>query len=116
MPWVLNGVWMRLIRECREILDGSVGGCFAVLTERWNQLLFGFSIPVELYWRPLLAFVLLFVAASPRCCSSSCRADVLIFTGLYPFLAYWLIWGGDDLVPILALAGLIVGYLALPRW
>ena len=53
MPWIFNGVWSTSsLTECREVLNGVSGGCFSVLTERWNQLLFGFTYPVELYWRP----------------------------------------------------------------
>ena len=66
VPWILNGVWSASsLTQCREILDGVSGGCFAVLTERWNQLLFGFKYPSELYWRPTLAFVFLIVAIAP---------------------------------------------------
>ncbi|MEJ1991045.1 MAG: ABC transporter permease subunit [Maritimibacter sp.] len=35
-----------------------------VIRDRWVQMLFGFY-PSELYWRPILAFVLLFVALIP---------------------------------------------------
>ncbi|MEO0864221.1 MAG: amino acid ABC transporter permease, partial [Pseudomonadota bacterium] len=49
LPWLFNGVWNTSnIRECREVLDGATGGCFSVLTERWNQLLFGFTYPEAL--------------------------------------------------------------------
>ncbi|MGR3462764.1 MAG: amino acid ABC transporter permease, partial [Roseovarius sp.] len=62
-PWFVNGIWdSPSLTACREMLDGRTGACFAVLTERWNQLLYGFKYPSELYWRPTLAFVLLFVA------------------------------------------------------
>ena len=65
-PWLANGVWTTSsLAECREVLQGQTGGCFSVLTERWNQLLFGFKYPVEEYWRPTLAFVLLMVAITP---------------------------------------------------
>ena len=115
MPWLFNGVWgASSLAECREILDGATGGCFAVLTERWNQLLFGFTYPSELYWRPTIAFFLLFAALAPVLFFDLPR-KLLIFTGIYPFLAYWLIWGGTILVPIFALAGFIVGYLAYVR-
>ena len=65
-PWISNGVWnTSSLAECREVLDGATGGCFSVLTERWNQLLFGFKYPPEEYWRPIVAFILLFAAAAP---------------------------------------------------
>ncbi len=112
LPWLLNGIWdAPSIRACREILQGEVGGCFAVLTERWNQLLFGFKYPSEEYWRPTLAFVLLFVAAAPVMFFKYLPRVMLFFTALYPFLAYWLIWGGMILTPIFALLGFVAGYV-----
>jgi general L-amino acid transport system permease protein len=115
LPWMLNGVWTTSsLAECREVLDGVSGGCFAVLTERWNQLLFGFTYPSELYWRPSLAFVLLFVAASPVLFYKLPR-QLLIITGLFPFVAYYLIWGGTIWTPILALVGMVAGYVVYQR-
>ncbi|MDF1728245.1 MAG: amino acid ABC transporter permease [Sulfitobacter sp.] len=115
MPWILNGVWgASSLSECREILAGASGACFAVIAERWNQLLFGFTYPSELYWRPTLAFVLMFVAAAPVLFFDLPR-KLLIVTFLYPFIAYWLLWGGSIWVPVLALAGVIVGYLVYDR-
>ncbi|SLN26195.1 Inner membrane amino-acid ABC transporter permease protein YhdY [Roseovarius gaetbuli] len=115
MPWMLNGVWnTESLRACREVLDGTSGACFSVLTERWNQLLFGFTYPSELYWRPGLAFALLFVAAAPVLFFDLPR-KLLFFTAIYPFLAYWLIWGGSVLYPLLALAGVVVGYLVYSK-
>ncbi|WP_412505378.1 amino acid ABC transporter permease [Roseovarius sp. SYSU LYC5161] len=117
LPWILNGIWdAPSIRACREILQGEVGGCFAVLTERWNQLLFGFQYPDELYWRVTLAFILLFVAIAPVLFYKIFPRQMLYFTGLYPFVAYWLIWGGSLLVPAFALLGIVVGYLVYRRY
>jgi general L-amino acid transport system permease protein len=111
IPWMLNGIWEApSLAACRDILNGASGACFAVLTERWNQLLFGFQYPVDLYWRPGLAFVLLFFAAAPVLFFDLPR-KLLIFTALYPFLAYWLLWGGSIFGPILALAGVAAGVM-----
>ena len=116
-PWLSNGLWTTSsLAECREILDGATGGCFSVLSERWNQLLFGFKYPPEQYWRPGLAFVLLFVAVAPLLFAMYVPNALLIFTGIYPFLAYWLIWGGTILIPIVAMLGLIVGYIAFTKF
>ncbi len=115
-PWFLNGVWdSPSLTACRDILDGKVGGCFAVLSERWNQLLFGFKYPSELYWRPGLAFILLFVAGAPLLFYKIFPSKMLIFTGLYPFIAYWLIWGGSLLVPVFALLGVLLGAFVYKR-
>ncbi|WP_135506597.1 amino acid ABC transporter permease [Roseovarius aestuariivivens] len=116
LPWLLNGIWnAESIRDCREILQGAAGGCFAVLTERWNQLLFGFQYPDDQYWRPLIAFLLLFVAIAPVMFFKYIPSQFLLFTALYPFLAYWLIWGGLILAPIVALVGFVVGYFVWGR-
>ncbi len=115
LPWLLGGVWTTAnIRECREVLEGASGGCFSVLTERWNQLLFGIAYPQDGYWRPTLAFALLFVAAAPVLFSHLPRG-LLVVTGLYPFIAFWLIWGGTIAVPVMALIGVVGGYLVYSR-
>ena len=115
LPWILNGVWgTSSLAECRELLDGVSGGCFSVLTERWNQLLFGFKYPADQYWRPALTFLLFFAAAAPVLFYKLPR-KLLLFTAIFPFLAYYLIWGGTILTPILALVGTVVGYLVYQR-
>ena len=115
LPWLVGGVWTTSnIRECREVLDGARGGCFSVLAERWNQLLFGIAYPQDGYWRPTLAFILLFVAVSPVLFAAVPR-KLLIVTLLYPFVAFWLIWGGSLLVPLAALISLCVGYLVYSK-
>lgn len=109
VPWLLNGVWTTSsLSQCREVLNGKTGACFSVLTERWNQLLYGFQYPAEQYWRPNLALVLLFIAIAPVLFFDLPR-KMLIFTAIYPFLAFWLIWGGTILTPLIALLGLVAG-------
>ena len=116
LPWIFGGLWTTTsLAECREVLQGQTGACFSVLTERWNQLLYGFKYPTEEYWRPNLAFLLLFLAAAPVLFFDLPR-KLLIFTGLYPFIAYWLIWGGSILVPIVALLGILGGALVYQRF
>ncbi|MEO1641581.1 MAG: ABC transporter permease subunit [Pseudomonadota bacterium] len=116
LPWIFNGVWNAAsLAECREILDGATGACFAVLTERWPQLIFGLAYPSEEYWRPTVAFILMFVAAAPVLFFDLPR-KLLIITGLFPFVAYWLIWGGTIMTPIVALVGFVVGYFVYERF
>ncbi|AYE87205.1 MAG: amino acid ABC transporter permease [Sulfitobacter sp.] len=115
LPWLLNGVWSASsLSECREVLDGATGACFSVLSERWHQLLFGFKYPSDQYWRPTLALVLLFLAVAPVLFIDLPR-KLLYFTGVYPFLAFWLIWGGPIWGPIFALVGVIAGYIVYSR-
>ena len=116
LPWILNGIWNTdSLAECREALEGQVGACFSVLTERWNQLLFGFQYPSDQYWRPGLAFVLLFFAAAPVLFFDLPR-KLLIMTAVYPFIAYWLIWGGTIWIPIFAALGFVAGYAVFDRF
>jgi general L-amino acid transport system permease protein len=115
MPWILGGIWQApSLQACREILAGDSAGCFAVLTERWHQLIFGFKYPQEAYWRPTLAFVLLIVAVAPVLFANLPRR-MLILTGLYPFIGFWLIWGGTIMAPLMGLLGFIVAYMVFQR-
>ena len=115
MPWILGGIWQApSLQACREILAGDSAGCFAVLTERWHQLIFGFKYPQEAYWRPTLAFVLLIVAVAPVLFANLPRR-MLILTGLYPFIGFWLIWGGPIMSPLMGLVGFIVAYMVFQR-
>ena len=115
MPWILGGIWQApSLQACREILAGDSAGCFAVLTERWHQLIFGFKYPQEAYWRPTLAFVLLIVAVAPVLFANLPRR-MLILTGLYPFIGFWLIWGGTITAPLMGLVGFIVAYVVFQR-
>ncbi len=111
-PWFANGVWnTKSLAECREILQGANAACFSVLQERGNQMLFGIAYPADQYWRPTLGFVLLFIAAGPVLFNKLPK-QMLYFSAAYPFLAFWLIWGGTILTPIMIALGLIAGYYA----
>ncbi|SHG77783.1 amino acid ABC transporter permease [Cognatishimia maritima] len=115
VPWMANGVWnTSSLTECREVLQGKTGACFSVLSERWNQILYGFKYPVDSYWRPNTALILLAFAAAPVMFFDLPR-KMLIFTAIYPFLAYWLIWGGTILGPLVALLGFVAGGFAFMR-
>ncbi|KHA53621.1 amino acid ABC transporter permease [Sulfitobacter geojensis] len=116
VPWIVNGVWNAgSLSECREILAGTKGACFAVLADRWDQLIFGYSYPADEYWRPTLAFVLMLVAIAPVLFFDLPR-KLLIVTALFPFVAFWLIWGGTIWAPIFAMIGFVVGYFVYARF
>ncbi|MCX7566846.1 amino acid ABC transporter permease [Sulfitobacter sp. F26169L] len=115
LPWILNGVWdANSLAECREILQGTSGACFAVLTERWPQLIFGFKYPSTEYWRPALAFAFMLLAIAPVLFFDLPR-KLLVFTILFPFVAYWLIWGGTIWISIFAMAGFAAAYVVYSR-
>ncbi|MGI9366321.1 MAG: amino acid ABC transporter permease [Rhizobiaceae bacterium] len=107
LPWlVFDSVFdADSLRQCREIDSGA---CFAVVVNRFNQLIFGFY-PSELYWRPILTFLLMFVAFAPMLHDNLPR-KMLWFTAVYPLLAYWLLWGGSVWGPLLILAMVAAAY------
>jgi general L-amino acid transport system permease protein len=114
-PWFANSVWnASSLQECRQIIiaavgEGATGACWALIKERWHQFIFGFY-PQDLYWRPTLAFVLLFVALAPVLFSQVPR-KLFWFTVLYPAIAFFLIWGGSVWLPITVVLGLgLVGF------
>lgn len=115
-PWFRHAVWNAAsFGECRQIVaerwgEGAGGACLAVIRERWKQFLFGFY-PANLYWRPTLAFILMFVAMAPILFASVPR-KLIWFSAIYPGVAYWLLWGGTIFFPIAIYAGLAVGYAA----
>ncbi|MHA6263256.1 amino acid ABC transporter permease [Arenibacterium sp. CAU 1754] len=116
LPWILGGVWTTSsLAECRDVLEGQAAACFSVLTERWNQLLFGFKYPVDQYWRPMLALILLAVAVAPVLFFDLPR-KLLAFTAVYPFIAFWLIWGGSILTPIVAFLGIAAGAVVFQKY
>ena len=92
-PWFLNGVWnANSLTECREILQGAEGACFAVIRARWEQLTFGFYPPGEL-WRPILALALFVPAVVPVLADGWVRR-LWPLALLYPVAAFYLLFGG----------------------
>jgi general L-amino acid transport system permease protein len=81
-----------------------------MIRERWHQFLFGFY-PQDQYWRPILAFVLLFVAIAPVLFLQLPR-KMLWFTIIYPATAFFLLWGGSIWTPIVAMFGFVVLMIA----
>lgn len=114
LPWMLAGIWdAGSLTECRAIRDElgySSAACWAVIADRWPQLVFGFY-PSELYWRPVLAFLLLCLAVAPILYSNLPR-KLLWFSMAFPFVAYLLLWGGTIWVPLVVAAGPAIGVLA----
>ena len=114
LPWMLAGIWdAGSLTECRAIRDElgySSAACWAVIADRWPQLVFGFY-PSALYWRPVLAFLLLCLAVAPILYSNLPR-KLLWFSMAFPFVAYLLLWGGTIWVPLVVAAGPAIGVLA----
>jgi len=117
LPWMFMSSWSAgSLHECREVIAAAYGehhegACWAVIRERWIQLFFGFY-PSELYWRPILAFFSLFVALGPVLFAEYVPKKLIWFTAIFPFFGAWLLWGGSIWVPISAILGFVLGYVA----
>jgi len=116
LPWAFQSSWnANSLNECRSAIaavygEGASGACWSVIHDRFLQLIFGFY-PSELYWRPVVAFLLMFVAIAPVLFDGLPK-KMLRFTMIYPFLAFWLLWGGSLWFPLMIIAGFALGYLA----
>jgi general L-amino acid transport system permease protein len=160
LPWTFNGIWNATsLNDCRAIRDArglESAACWAVINERWLQILFGFyptddpllatlfraeelaaaggvdvvfgggmnatdrvafvsSMKNDLsnsvifffgYWRPLMALAMLTIAVAPILYSSLPRW-LLLFSLVYPFIAFFLLWGGSIWLPTLVALGLV---------
>lgn len=121
LPWMVYGIWdADTLSECREIRDARYGpsdghgggvACWAVLVDRWDQLMFGFY-PSDLYWRPILAFALFLGALAPVLYDTLPR-KLLIGTALMPFVCFWLLWGGSIWSPIMVALGFVLGWAVI---
>jgi general L-amino acid transport system permease protein len=117
LPWAISPTWgANSLTECRGVLhelgrEGHFSGaCWGVIRERWPQLLFGFY-PSELYFRPVLAFVGLGIALAPVLFEGASK-KLLWFSAIFPFLCFWLIWGGSIWLPISIILGFVLAVVA----
>ena len=115
LPWVFLGIWNAdSLSHCREIFaerygDGVEYACWAVIRDRWHQIIFGYFAPSQ-YWRPILGFILIMAALAPILYPSLPRKSFLIsFASL--FIYPWLIWGGSIWGPLATALGAIIGIL-----
>jgi len=118
LPWWMNSVWnANSLAECRAAVvemagEGASGACWAVLRERWHQFLFGFY-PRDMYWRPVLAFGLMFVALAPILFAGSRRNGMILLGSVTAALLLSLVLLDGDFVHIGLIALLMAGVLAL---
>jgi len=119
VSWAWAPTWgAKSLTECRDMLTGmglsSELACWGVIRDRWLQILMGFY-PTEAYWRPILAFFLLFVALAPVLFADKVSRKLLLVTAVYPFLMPWLIWGGTIWSPLAAALGFVI-FWAINRY
>jgi general L-amino acid transport system permease protein len=116
VPWLWFSVWdAASLTECREIMDERLGegvrsACFAVIADRWQQLVFGFY-PKEGYWRPPTALAVFLVAIAPVLFTQLPR-KMLWFSLVSPFLIYFLLWGGSIWGPVSVGIGAVLGWVS----
>ena len=117
LPWMISPTWNAAsLSECRAILaeigrEGHFSGaCWGVIRDRWVQFFFGFY-PADIYWRPILAFLLLGVALAPVLFSDKVPAKMIWFTVVYVVFFPWLLWGGAIWIPLLVLVGFVLAFV-----
>ncbi|MFN6925493.1 MAG: amino acid ABC transporter permease [Tabrizicola sp.] len=120
LPWWLNSVWnASSLGECREIVaaragEGATGACWAMIRERWHQFIFGFYPPSE-YWRPVLAFGLLFAALAPVLFSGEKRNLLIVLGSVTVFLAVTLWLAATPVVALVLSLALAVALVAVSQ-
>ena len=83
-----------------ECWETDSGACWAIVVVRFDQFVYGFY-PGEQRWRVDLAFVLQILAMVPILYDKvPGRKFGLIFSALYPVIAFFLLWGGLGLEPV----------------
>jgi general L-amino acid transport system permease protein len=116
VPWLWFSVWdAGSLTECRAIMDERLGegvrsACFAVIADRWPQLVFGFY-PQDGYWRPPAALIVFLIAIAPVLFTQLPR-KMLWFSLASPILIYTLLWGGSIWGPICVALGFVLGWVA----
>lgn len=114
VPWLWFSVWdAGSLTECRAIMDERLGegvrsACFAVIADRWQQLVFGFY-PQSGYWRPPSALIVFLIAIAPVLFPQLPR-KMLWFSLASPILIYTLLWGGSIWGPICVALGFVLGW------
>ena len=100
IPPLLN--WMLFdaaFGDTRASCAGAGGACWSVVIARWDQLMYGFYPEAE-HWRPNLAFCLLLAALYYGLYDGAPgRKYGLTFCAAFPFIAYWLLYGGFGGLP-----------------
>ena len=126
LPWILFGIWdAGSLTECRAMFaeryaDGREYACWAVVTDRWDQIIFGYSfgnLHEGLWWRPVIGLALILLALSPILYPNLPRG-LYIATAASIFLYPWLIWGGSIWGPLtlaLCIIAAVFAYRAVAK-
>ena len=81
----------------KNIMPGEYGACWAIIYARWDQFMYGLY-PIEEAWRVNLVYALLPLAIIGILFDKiPFRKYFIYFTFVYPFLAYFMLYGGPGL-------------------
>ena len=81
----------------KNIMPGEYGACWAIIFARWNQFMYGLY-PIEEAWRVNLIYALLPLAIIGILFDKiPFRRYFIYFTFIFPFLAYFMLYGGPGL-------------------
>lgn len=120
LPWWLNSVWnASSLGECREIVvasagEGATGACWAMIRQWWGAFIFGFY-PPDQWWRPILAFGLLFAALSPVLFAGEKRNLLVVLVPVAVFLAVALFLAAAPVLTVVVSLALAVGLILLSQ-
>jgi general L-amino acid transport system permease protein len=120
LPWWLNSVWNAgSLSECREIVaanagEGATGACWAMIRQWWGAFIFGFY-PPDQWWRPILAFGLLFCALAPVLFAGQKRNLTIVLGGVAVFLLITLSLAATPAIAFFLAVALVAGFLALAQ-
>mgnify|MGYP000393460539 CR=1 FL=1 len=81
----------------KNIMPGEYGACWAIIYARWDQFMYGLY-PIEEAWRVNLIYALLPLALIGILFDKiPFRKYFIYFTFIYPFLAFFMLYGGPGL-------------------
>ena len=81
----------------KNIMPGEYGACWAIIYARWDQFMYGLY-PIEEAWRVNLVYALLPLAIIGILFDKiPFRRYFIYFTFIFPFLAYFMLYGGPGL-------------------
>ena len=84
----------------KNIEPGSYGACWAIIHVRFHQFMYGFY-PAGEVWRVNLVFILLPIALIAIFFDKvPFRKYLLYFTFIFPFIAFYLLYGGPSLTTV----------------
>jgi general L-amino acid transport system permease protein len=118
LPWWLRSVWNAgSLGECRDIVtatygEGATGACWAMIREWWGAFIFGFY-PPDQWWRPIIAFGLLFAALSPVLYAGQKGNLTTMLVGVAAFLMLTLYLTSAPTLAFVLVMASIAGLLAL---